>query len=380
MKAHIQKGLVLNRRHKDILRLFKAPYDLITSRQVQTALGVSQPTAFHHLADTKNSLSLVSQNILDSKHGSNPALYGLTAQGIEVMRGFITGGIDFDSSPNSPRAKQCIRGHKLGFKNSIVHSIAIEDLNLTRFQDVGMDYDMGWCRRQARFEGDYFVISPKSVIFKPRERFGKPFSMLIEVYEQARQLFKLLEQDNPGLKINNDNTFLIQQEWAFERDPFIEAAARLEGVCSNERFQIDFSKGWAEIDFLHNKLGTDDADKYRKHTERFVHGIIEDKISVPALERVPETIQRVEVIETRAFPLLEKYGEYIGKHLDAIERMVEQQDKANASLDRLSDAVGKLGTTTQRPVATELNQEQGQEDWRSLNRRAQARGRGGNFR
>jgi DNA-binding MarR family transcriptional regulator len=275
-----KEGIILNKQHKLILSLFNEETDNITSEQVQRILGVGQPTAFYHLEQKDNHLSLASQNILKRIPNSNPAIYLLTPQGegvLKTYRNSINGCIEFDSSPNTPRSKLRIRAHNIALKISI----AREPKNqwaLNRFQNVDKDYDMNWPRIQGRFEGNYFLITNKAIVFKPVAVYGHPYQALFKIFELGKQLFQFLIDDNPGLALGDDLVYLLAEEYAFERDAFAVACDKLGVEISNWRFKIDFSKGFPEFELIDPQLSPADASAWKDYNEVMVHKVLDGEI------------------------------------------------------------------------------------------------------
>lgn len=372
----LRKSLDIDLRPKEIqiLRLFPSFYETLTSNDIEKALGISHSSVYEYFYGRPKYPGLIAKGLSQNVKGRNPALYGLTPKGVRVLRGLLRGGLECDSSDNVRTRKLRLRGHDIRLHAKINFAKVCDkhcsEVNLSRFQNV-KDYQVGsWVKFEGRFEGDYFYLTSKSIVFQPVARYGEPFQVLLSIFEDARRLFALLEDDNPGLKIEEAYTFVPQMSFAFEGDEYARACKKLGEEFRNARFGIDLSKG-VELEFWDAEKAADDAVKYKRHTERFVLGVVEDRIRVEDLERVREIDSRLSEMEGRAIPLLEKTIEYI--------------EKFNAEFVRHDGVLSDIERTLselKRFVYSEPRQGWGDlgVDWRQLNKRRAARGQGGNFR
>jgi hypothetical protein len=342
----------LSRRQIEILKLFPSFYDVITSKDIENALKIDRTTAFYHLRGKRKNEGLIGLGLLKIEKGRKPALYGLTVKGVKILRGILRGVLTFNTSDIVHNRKLCIRGHNIRLKSGLRFSTSINSLDLSRFNNLKSYQLASWEKFEGRFEGDYFCLTPNSIIFQPTERYGSPYLVLLGVFESARRLFKLLEEDNPGLKIEEDYTFITGQEWAFEGDEYAKACVKLGEEFNNARFGIDKSKG-VELEFRGKAGGVDDAVKWKTNTERFVEGVIDDKIRAEDFLRIPELAARLALVEDRALSLLEdtlndkaellhyteKFNAEFVRHDGVMGRIEAGLGKMEAKLDRFPDGI-----------------------------------------
>lgn len=274
-----RKDIVLNPRHKEIIKLFTDPFDTITSRHVQVSLNINQSTAYYHLEDKNNKYSLINQGIIIHIPNTNPAIYQLSRKGITTYRILIGGCIEFDRSVNAKKSKLTIRVHDVALKNSIAR-LSKTDLKFDNpvFKNVEKDYDLGFPMYEGRYENHYFLITNKSIVFKPHRIYGKPYHVLLSLHDTFKTLIRYLEEDNPSLKFDNDFTFIVSESYAFEKDAFASACVKLGTTFKNERFYIDFSEG-VELEFKR----VEDADKWKNHNEEYVRMVADGEITVKDL-------------------------------------------------------------------------------------------------
>jgi hypothetical protein len=302
----------LSRRQVEILKLFPSFYEVITSKDVEKALRIDRSTVFYHMYGKGKNEGLVGLGLLKLEKGHKPALYGLTVKGVKILRGILRGVLTFNTSDIVQNGKMRLRGHNIRLKSVLTFNgqcstfgNSFNTINLSRFQNTKTYQLASWNKFEGRFEGDYFCITPNSIIFQPTERYGSPYLVLLGVFESARRLFKLLEEDNPGLRIEEDYTFITGQEWAFEGDEYAKACVKLGGEFNNARFGIDKSKG-IEFECKDAARGVDDGVTWKNHTEEYVGDVLDGRIKVSDLRRVSELISGVEEIKSIAIPLLKQ--------------------------------------------------------------------------
>lgn len=260
---------------KRILNLFSNPYDSITSSTVQEKLNLSQGTAWYHI-EGKNSLQDL--GLIYHVPRTYPKLFMLTRTGIIYFSNFISGVTEFSNQLLNGDGKVAVRGHNIGLKTSVTRMPDELFISKSHFHNVEKDYDMGWCRYQFRFSNHYVLVTPRSIIFKPAEVYGKPYQVLFQVYDVARRVYQFLEEDNVGLKISDDNTFILSQEYAFEHDAFAVACRKLGQEIKTARFKVDMSKGFPELEFIHPDTACDDADAWKNHNEVMTELVIDGKV------------------------------------------------------------------------------------------------------
>jgi hypothetical protein len=172
----------------------------------------------------------------------------------------------------SPR-EPVIRGHDVRLRIDLVRSDSSILFNGPKFSDVKSVDLVNWTKRSARFEGDAFYLTKNCLVFQPREQYGNPYTVFFNVYASCRALVKELEAQNGGLQFSDNYIFVLDQEWAFEKDAFAKACYQLQQKIHNARFHVDFSKG-PELEFHHKESGVEDAANY----EVLVSAVIDGRI------------------------------------------------------------------------------------------------------
>lgn len=348
----------LSPRQIQILKLFPEFYELISCKDIEKALRIDRTTVHYYLHGRGKIEGLLGMGVLKGEKGRNPALYGLTPKGVRILRAILRGGLTFNTSDFVHNGKMRLRGHNIRVKSVLVFNkqcSTFEDsfntLNLSRFQNTRVYQLASWEKFEGRFEGDYFFLSPSSITFQPVARYGNPYMVMLSIFESARQLYRLLEEDNPGLRIEEDYTFVLGQEYAFERDTFALACVKLGETFRNARFGIDDSFG-PELEFWDKAQAVENATKWKNHTEEFVADVIDDRIRVADLRRVPEIASRLSDIEGKALPLLERSIENNVWFERNMEEHREILASIRAGLGELQAA--KSGNTNQVSKSTNL--------------------------
>jgi len=152
---------------------------------------------------------------------------------------------------------------------------------------------------QARYRGIYFMISPSSITFKPKEIYATdPDDAAFKALEIFREFLKILKETNKGLKtkVAGGTVRIASFDIAVEGDKLAKQVIDKGEKIITSRFEIDESKGKGrhEIEFTHKSLSRDDTRNY----EEFVNGVINNEIKVETLtgshqERVTRCLEKL---------------------------------------------------------------------------------------
>ena len=311
--------IVLNPAHKKILLLFRSVDDSITSSQVQSKLKVGRPTAFFHLEEGKNSLSLVNQGLIEPI-GQRPKIYVLTEKGKSVCQSILGGYVKIEHSSrqslNAKRNFSRVRSHNIMLKLNIIRRPR-KDFVLNHFEEVNRNYVMNnWKGVSGRYDGDFFLITNKSLVFQPEEIYARPFVALSRVYSVVKSLVKLLEKDNPGLKFESDYVVIVKQEYAYEGDAFAVAVKKLNIIVRTDRFHVDLSKG-PEIEFPNPRSAPEDAEVWRNKVEEMIRLTIDDELDFEKLKKSRQ----------------DKIDFVLDKLVDAVTRQVDFERESRERMD-----------------------------------------------
>lgn len=153
---------------------------------------------------------------------------------------------------------------------------------------------------QARYRGIYFMISPSSITFKPKEIYDTdPDNAIFKALEVFRELINILKETNKGLKTraSGGTVRIASFDIALEGDKLAKQVINKGEKIITTRFTIDESKGKGrhEIEFTHKTLSRDDTRNY----EEFVNGVISNDINIESLktphhEKVAQCLIRLE--------------------------------------------------------------------------------------
>jgi len=344
-KSHVYAAPLKGPKH-EIMALFNTPGEALASRHIEACLDIAQNALFYHLK------GLLALGLIRKIPKVYPNLYELTDAGTSYFQRFIRkfdnslrGPIKFDNLPTtdgdkSGPKKLRVRGHNIKLKAEVVKypdKLLFQD---PKFSEVGTVELKNWEKVKARFNGDYFFLTRNCVVFQPQPVHGDPLPVLLSVFQASQTLFKTLEEANPGLKISEEYTFLLSQEFSLEKDAFARACYVLNQTIANSRFKVDFSKGY-ELEFIHKELAASDAAKY----ECLIHDVIDSKIDPKKLD-----VKRFQAYEFLLYTLVER-----GRETEAFA--VQTRDLLLGELEKLVEELLMIRVSQRSPRSRDQEKE-----------------------
>ena len=244
------------------------------------------------MAVLKNVRKMVRIGFLTRVVRSSGVIYSPTLAGSELLsqgvyQGYtppektLTGG----SEGYTPREKipDQIRLHRLQIKFDLVNPI--KDPSIISFKDhpskiVPLTH---WLKNIIEFEDFTAIISTKSLIISGIQRYIKiteelesvEASILSAVMPLAEQIEEKIRRHQHQFKLKRlDRGILsgkiLSREYAYEHHPIAERVKKMEIKDPEDgkpRIIVDQSKGFPELETVHNLHATEDMDKIRKNTQ-----------------------------------------------------------------------------------------------------------------
>ena len=244
-------------------------------RKIASLLGLNHSTVIRHVKQ------LEQRGYISRQVRSTQVLYSILPAGISNMhhpvRDDLTGG-----SIHAPPPEANIRLHRLQLKFDLINSI--KDPTVISFKDhpskiVPLEH---WSKNIIQFEDFTAILTTRSLIIAGVQRYLKA-SENIEVQESdimseiipfAEQVEEKIRRIYPSFRLKRlDRGVLsgkiLTREYAYEHHPIAEKAKsmRIDAEDGKPRIIVDQSKGFPELETVHNGTAAEDMDMLARNTE-----------------------------------------------------------------------------------------------------------------
>ena len=261
MKLNLEvDGVRLTKAQRSILQ--KIRISPLSQREIARSLTLAESSINHDLE------KLSRLGLLELK-GKKPKFAVIT----DLGKRFV------NSYPGISLGRPVVRLHRVQLTAQVIKKPDTWNLPTPTFYGVSDALHMkGWKRQTRGFHGqDIFLISDSSLTLILRGGIIADDSIL--AVNEAAEIFiefaKDLEETNPGFKLGKPyEGFVLKvssQHYAFplpNGDRFIKPSRF-------EKFVIDWSKGYPEIEFIDKKTAIDDSKRYSDFVNRLLDGRID---------------------------------------------------------------------------------------------------------
>ena len=274
-----------------ILKILSKNRPGLTSKQIAWNLNKPLKTIY-------NNLKILQKNKLIARLGKSPSIFVIqdTAQlSVRAIANLSVGDTPWQSTSREPKTDKSVchlRAHKFTFVTEYLGKFDLNNLkNLEsnpEFHSISTEAKLeNWpIGVTGKFRGNYFLITPRTIMFKPKAIYGEPIKAAFTLLKLACSLYEIIEEAHGEIKINDKVIILTTQEYAYEGDEFANLAAKLKDLIKTDRWKIDHSKNW-ELEYYHDKYALGDTWLYGT----FINDVISGKIST--------TLQQLVAVQKR---------------------------------------------------------------------------------
>jgi len=247
-------------------------------------------------------LKILQKYKLIARIGKSPSIFVIQEIAIPLAKtaaNLSVGDTLLPSIAREPKTKKSngnfvnLRAHKFTFVTEYLGKFDLNNLkNLEsnpEFHSISTEAKLeNWpIGVTGKFRGNYFLITPRTIMFKPKAIYGEPIKAAYTLLKLACSLYEIIEEAHREIKINDKVIILTTQEYAHEGDEFANLAAKLKDLIKTDRWKIDHSKNW-ELEYYHDKYALGDTWLYGT----FINDVISGKISTTLQQLVAIQKQR----------------------------------------------------------------------------------------